>query len=217
MPQQSRIPQDGELTSHRLDRDLLAVPKRLIQFPDGQRSLQPYLAQYAFFTPGPAYLWGQFRDTVLADFLSRQPRPVEFSVALFSRPLFRGLETRDGDRAWNHSLWAIERDFWQDFVDQCCAAVMVDHQDRGVFRFALQELQLPDPLHCERAIIETATQPLIPVGVVAVRSNRYTAAFDAAEPPRLQFFAADRDTRRYADALFTQDPVTALLAQDKPQ
>ena len=152
------------------------------------------------------YIWGQFNDHVLVDFLEQYKKPVEFAFRRFNRPLFRGLET-DLSKDWNHVLWAIEHEHWEPFKDHILAATLIDQANRHIYQTALQEFDIVDPLFMDRAVLLPPVLPMVPVKLFAVRSDIYQAAFEEGthplmSPPRLRFFEPQPACKMYAEALF---------------
>ena len=212
-------PVDGEYEQYRVGKDDQFLLKRPLKFADSVNNLQPFLTHFTFFTPAPAYLWGYFQDIILQDFQLQRGEVVEFYHARFKCPIFGGLETPDGDDAWNCVLWAIESRHWEAFANHVCGAVMNDEARKAVFRYAIQELTVADPLTIDKAGIITAV-PTMPVAAIGVRSNCGCAAFigswgNKMIPPSLQFFPPDQECVLYADLLYKlDDPSQALLATD---
>jgi hypothetical protein len=208
---------DGYTRHYDLDTGFDHVPMRALKFAPRVQSLTPFLERFAFFTPAPAYLWGSLHPRVLADFLAQQQGTVEFFHRKFERPLFRGLEAPNGDVAWNHVLWAVERPHWQPLVDHLCAAVLTDSPRQVVYRFGLQNLEIVDPLFLDRRVLCPAVLPSLAIGAFGVRSSAFTAAFqegaaNVLDLPRIVFLPPAEECRLYARVLFQHDPVQAALS-----
>lgn len=205
-----------QVTSYSLDRASHFIPKRPLQFGTGVKAVSPFQERYAFFTIAIPYVWGVFRDVILADFQAQAKRPVEFFFTKFPRPLFAGLETPNGNSDWNYVLWAMERECWPAFINHLCGAVSTDTPHRRVYRYGYQELEIVDPLGDAGLLLPTT--PSLKIGAFGVRSNLYVAAFAPRPPlalPRLMFYRADPECKLYAQALFVDEDPRAALSLDE--
>jgi hypothetical protein len=180
-------------------------------------SLAALAGEYAFFTPALLYLHGQFRDAALVDFLYQWQVPeARFYYRRFDKPVFRGLEARsNGDRAWNHVLWAVLREHWQPLVDCLCGLTMADSGRGLVYQYGLQELAVLDPLAADKAALYRADLPQLEVGAFGINAGHFRAAFDPGPgpllcSPRLQFHPPDEAAVVFAAAFFKgQNPILA--------
>lgn len=169
-------------------------------------SLAEMAADYYFFTPAALYLFGDFTDAPLIDFVCELREDVRFYYRKFNRPVFRGLE-RNGDSDWNHVLWAVGRPYWELLRDFLLSVTLSFREEGRLVRIAEQELSVLDPLTADRAVLYRPDMPLVPVSAFGVNGSRFRAAFRAGasplmEPPGLRFHPPDKEVRVYAQALF---------------
>lgn len=191
------------------------IDKTPLKFGERTNYLFPFCERYAFFSPAILYLWGRFTDAVLIDFLETIQRRVEFYHYKFNLPLFQNLNAYNGDPSWNHVLWAVEKEFWPQFIDHLCAAVLTDSIQGHVYRIGYQEFQIVDPLCLDRSMILSASLPLVTIGAFGVVCDKFSAALDFPEKPSLQavpmrLYPADEKCQQYADILFKQESLTGF-------
>ena len=205
-------PVDGTFREYTLDAHV-QVTKRPFRFGATVRTLAPFLEQYQFCTVAPLYLWGGLHDRVLVDFISTYGRSVEFYHHKFNLPIFRGLTAPNGDTAWNHVLWAIERVHWEPFEQHMLSAMLTDTPKQTIYRYGAQDLAVVDPLYLERQVVYGPVLPGIPIVALGVLSNRYQAAFDVLNGPglpELRFYVPDERCKMYAQAVFHEEDLSLL-------
>lgn len=152
------------------------VPKYRIEFK-GAHKLSD-VPGYVWYTPAMLYLWGQYTDSNLADMVSQfSPK---FFWYQFSRPIFKGLEL-NGDRAWNHTLWAAKEDEWPKIVDHVLETVQLNLNTQRVFQYALQKLTVVDPLQLEKQATVTTSSSRFDIRSFAVLSNERQCAFNTSK------------------------------------
>src|SRR4051812_19370615 len=109
-------------------------------------SLAPFVVQYQFFTPALLYVYGRFNDRPIFDFAAQYAGSFRVYHRLFDHEIFRGMETPDGDPAWNRALWAIERSAWPAFEQWMLSITFSDAATRTVIRVGSQDVSAADPL-----------------------------------------------------------------------
>jgi hypothetical protein len=214
------MPTDGKSRQYSLRGQ--PIKKVRIKLPERGEALHPLQERFVFWTPAVQYLYGGLNDTILTDFQESINQEVIFYHHRFQLPLFRGLETpRSSD--WNYVLWAVERELWDPLVDHFCSATMVDRPWGIVCKYALQDLEVADPLYMQRAIIPNEVA-ILPVHAFGVKTNKWIAAFDVEaahpvlDPPKLRFYDADEECKMYARAVFSgSDPEAAHHETTKEQ
>lgn len=171
-------------------------------------SLQVMTEEYTFFTPAILYLLGLTTDAPLIDFQFEKRCNVDFYYRKFAHPIFRGLETPDGDSDWNHALWAVRKEVWQDFYDFYSSLAFTDGQRRYVTHMASQVIDVVDPLAMARAGLILNQVPTCIVTAFGANGNTLRAAFEIGvspllDRPRLRFYAPSPAMVVFADALYT--------------
>jgi hypothetical protein len=148
-----------------------AVPKYRIVF-EGANSLSDVGDQYIWFSPAAIYRYGMFTDVNLSDLIQN----LDFKVFYyqFDKPIF----TRFGGE-WDHLLWAMESEKWVKFCDKLLETVQIDIPNKLVYQYAMQELELWDPLFSDKnSGILDSRSPKCSVNVFVVLSNTGQLAFD---------------------------------------
>jgi hypothetical protein len=166
------------------------------------RTLGDLAGEYHFFTPAVVYLNDLVGDWPLIDLMYELRRDVPFYYKKFRWPLFRGLETPDGDVDWNHALWAVRVGDWRPFFDFYCSVAARD-RDR-VRRIAAQTLAVLDPLAAEHVI--TGDVPAVTVTAFGIDGSDCVIAFEPGArplllPPELRVYPPRQRTRTFARAL----------------
>lgn len=174
----------------------------------GTRSLKQLQAEYAFFTPAILYVLGIVTDQPLLDFLWEYRQPVPFYFRKFRLPLFAGLDI-EGDAAWNHGLWAVEKEHWPVFLDFYCSLKISNRPLRRMFGIGLQELTIIDPVALERQGF-VQQLPTLRIAAFGVDGNTLRAAFATGsdpltQPPRLHYYEPGEEARVYAAAHYRGD------------
>lgn len=171
--------------------------------------------QLAFFTPAPLYLSGWFRDDQLIDFLCEY-RPIDFYHRKFTFPLFRGLETRTGDPAWNHVLWAVERPHWEPLLNFLVSVKLVDEGTRTIWGCGAQDLAIVDPEFADQNPVLPPAVPLLDITAFGINGSQHCYAF-AVGPnpvfhrPTLRQFPPEPEALVFAEAFWAgANPVDAL-------
>ncbi len=215
-------PPPQDTTSKQYKLRSFPVKKVKLSFTERTESLHRVQDRFVFWTPAILYLCGGFHDAVLSDFLERYNQEVIFYHHRFAVPLFRGLEVGTGNPDWNYVLWAVEREHWEPLLDHICAATVTNTAQQQVLKYAMQEVDIVDPLYLQRASVLSDKVPILTVGAFGVKSNHWVAAFETEgshpllAPVKLIFYAADAHCKMYAEALFSgADPQTITQKQPK--
>jgi len=189
------------------------VAKYLIKF-DGVRRLSDVPSQ-VWFTPAVMYLWGMFSDTYLADVLSRTNARIYWHK--FDKPIFSGFQL-GGDVSWNHTLWAIDAHSWPRFLDRILEMLLLNREGRTLCRYALQELQVLDPLYAASSVLTGSDVPLASIFSFAVKSNQHQLAFTrlawGVSLPSIRRLPPDDDESVLASRLFSAKLLTTEQAFD---
>lgn len=174
------------------------MPKTQIRFL-GNSGISDYSADYAFFTPAILYLRGGFTDGPFADFVAEAKREIPFYYTKFSSPIFRGLESPDGNPAWNHGLFAVRRDDWDELSSWMLTLMLMNPNDKQCNAVAEQRLTVPDRGRPAQVM------------AFALRGSAATWAFvQDGETPRLARLRPSVGTAAFANALLLgENPVDA--------
>lgn len=133
------------------------------------------VADYVWYTPAMLYLWGKYSDVQLSDIVRLNNIKVFWHK--FEKPIFKGF-TLNGDPSWNHALWAAESKDWEKIVQGILETVQFDLKAKKIYRYALQELNIYDPLFCDKQNVLNEKTPVIKINVFAVLANDKQYAFD---------------------------------------
>jgi hypothetical protein len=181
----------------------------------GHADLSRLAASYDFFTPGALFLRGRLTDDVLHDFACRHGGDVRLFGRNFAKPVFSGLVTREGDRVWDHTLWAAPAGLWPDLREFLLGVKVTDTARRRLWGVGLQDLVVLDPAFVDRSAVLPQEVPLLRVTAFGVNGNAAAWAFaaDAARPwatPALVRHPPLPATVRFAEAVFRErDPYAA--------
>lgn len=146
------------------------VPKYQIKFENaGKLSDIPNVVWY---TPAALYAWGRFTDTNLSEIISRENIRVFWYK--FDKPVFNNFGPD-----WNRLLWAAEAKDWPKLVDGVLETVQFDIPQKLLYQYALQRVNIMDPLHVDKERMVTPSTPEISVHAFAVLSNKAQLAFDS--------------------------------------
>lgn len=181
------------------------VEKHPLQVGNAE-SLSVMQEEYAFFTPAVLYLHARFTDGPLIDAMWEMRETIKIYHKKFDRPIFRGLETRDGNKDWNHVLWAVERPYWQ-FLHNFIASLTLSNADtKTIIRVGGQDIQVYDPLAADRAKIVTVDLPTLVITAYGINGNKHMAGLvpglTPLAPPVLRFFPPQEDIRVFAEAYY---------------
>jgi|688.fasta_scaffold29027_6 hypothetical protein len=149
------------------------VPKYRIEFQRATRLAD--IPGYVWYSPALIYIWGRYSETNLADLV--QQHDVKVFWYKFEKPVFRGL-TVGSDSAWDYTLWASSESDWPKIVDTILETVQFDIPRSRLYQYALQELEIYDPLSCDAKSIVGLNTPTVLVKTFAVLSNELQYAYD---------------------------------------
>lgn len=149
------------------------VPKYRIQFANAAALSD--IAGYVWYTPALLYLWGRFTEVNLADIVTRIQLKIFWYR--FDQPIFSGLAC-NGDATFDHLLWAAEIEQWPKLVDAILETVQFDLSAKRIYHYAMQEVQVVDPLSQDVKRVTLAKMPQIPVNVFAVLTNEMQIAIN---------------------------------------
>lgn len=207
------FPTDGTNFGYSISED--QVGKTEMRFPSRARTVWQFTDRYAFFSIAIPYLRGRFTERILVDLIETTGQPVHFLHAKFDKPIFIGLDLPNGDKDWNHVLWAVEHAFWGPLVDQMCAATVKDRSRKFLATYPMQELTIIDPLFADKAVIYPAELPVLKIGCFGLKTNYETAYMATGDhplthPPRLATGEPYHQMRIMADAMFMDDDPTRI-------
>ena len=179
------------------------VPKYRIKFDRAKRLSD--IEGYVWYTPAIAHLWGQYTDYNWAD-LCRQVDTKLFWYK-FDRPIFQGL-TSAKDSAWNHTLWACEQAKWHKLSNFILDTVQLDTPKRLLYQYALQTLDVLDPLTVDVERVATPKTPRQQIHSFAVVTNTYQVAIDVTnrasfEIPKVRTFKPRKQDKTKANTVFS--------------
>lgn len=191
------------------------VPKYRIKFEGAKRLAD--VPGYMWFTPAALYLWGRFTELQLADMV--EAIGVRVFWYRFDRPLFSGFEV-GGDKDWNHTLWAVEARYWNKLVDRMLELLLLDRPSKSVYRYALQQLSVSDPLTMDSLVIRSPNPPRAAVFAFAINSSRHQLAFtclnwDALRLPAMRRLPPLAEDRSLAARLFGSGTPTVEQAVEQ--
>jgi len=178
--------------------------------------------QYRFFTPALLYLHGRLTDAHLLDFLRDVAGSCRLMFHKFDRPIFRGLQTPDGDKDWNHGLWAVEADAYPHLESFLLSLTLVDQRAKRVYRAGAQDVLVADPLHVDRRPALSAACPLLPIVAFGVNAShrRVSLYWDdkapAASLPILRYNPPDPDMVAFAKDVLVEENLDAALGTPDP-
>lgn len=169
-------------------------------------SLADLQTEYVFFTPALLYVLSIVDDRPLCDLMWELGRDIPIYFKKFTWPMFRRLETPDGDRAWNHALWAVRPEHWEYFLDFYCSIAIRNHDKKQLYRVAAQDVVVVDPVRVEAKGLLLGSAATVQVTALGVNGTKFVAAFEQwpdpmLDPPRLKFYPPDEKTRVFAKAL----------------
>lgn len=120
-----------------------------------------------------------------ADFLASVGSDVRRISLQFNRPIFEGLVAPNGDQEWNHVLYGMPAEYWQQFLSFMGSLAFNDREFRRVTRLRPQQLSVVDPLFLERATSLPETLPLINVTHFILETNFGVVYFQPPKVPAL--------------------------------
>jgi hypothetical protein len=173
-------------------------------------SLASLQKEYVFFTPALLYVLSVVDDRPLCDLMWELGRDIPIYFKKFTWPMFRRLETADGDTAWNHALWAVRPDHWDYLLDFYCSMAIRNHERKQLYRVAAQDVLVVDPLVVEAKGLLLGSAATLQVTAFGVNGTKFVAAFQQypdpmLDPPRLRLYPPDEKTQVFARALARGD------------
>lgn len=199
------------------------VPKYQIKFEKADRLSA--IPGYTWYTPAALYLWGRFSEVNLSDIV--QQDDIKIFWYQFAKPLFKGFHV-GSDVAWNHTLWAAKDSDWKNITDRILESVQFDIATKSIYQYALQSVDVCDPLFADMHSVLPVGFPTITVYAFAVLSNKGQYAFDNKQsslvpgmvtfkPHKLHVNAAKRlfqDNKLTQEKAFEQVKAILLDEQD---
>jgi hypothetical protein len=178
--------------------------------------------EYAWFSLGPLYKYVRLmgRDP-WGDFIDETGRDESYQLTLrFTKPVFVGLEIGQ-DESWNHVLWAMKRDEWEEYCEWMGRLSFVDRDINMVTRLRTQEINIVDPIYLDRCAVLPLDVPTVPVTVFALDTNQGCVFVSHSSSPFAPPHVVETgevlpDTRAWAQAILTDvaDPYLAAAQAD---
>lgn len=138
--------------------------------------LQQLSTDFVFFSPAALYLQGFIGgDQPWVDFCREFQFDIPFFHYKFNRPIFRYLDARDGDKDWNHVLWAVPRFAWNAFKIYVGSLTFIKDSLQDLHVVIVQEVLTADPLARDYDILND-TLPLIPIYFFGLTGTNITCA-----------------------------------------
>ena len=184
------------------------LPKKELKL--GKGTLTQLSSELSFFSPALLYLHDAFEtDGPLFDFLAEYRQPVDFYHVKFNQRLFKGMQLPDGDRDWEHVLWAVATVHQRVLYDFLCSLCFVNPLTKRVLRVGMRHITIDDPLALESGILLQNRLPRLEVAVFGISANdRCIGVVPGAGPfglPTVRFFPPDAKVIEYAKAVFKGD------------
>lgn len=196
------VSEAGEVTGEQ-------VPEWQLQI-SGADTLQRLSHEYAFHTPALLYLYLALngRDPVRQYFVEH-PEVRHFQLQ-FDKPIFAGLCSDQGQTAWNHWLFGIERRYWESFASYMGSLAITDRQRKLFARIRPREVRIADALYLDKKAVIPEAFPVVPVTAWCLDTNRGCVwiAGDADGTGDAGVFDDPDPTRgnAYADVAFLRSP-----------
>jgi hypothetical protein len=148
-----------------------------LPLPVGKAStLQQLSTDFVFFSPAALYLRELIGgDQPWVDFCREFGLDIPFFHHRFNRPLFRHLNARDGDPAWNHVLWAVPKYAWQAFKVYVGSLTFIKDNLKHIDVVIVQELSIADPLARDLGVLNDHL-PNMPVYFFGLTGTTVTCA-----------------------------------------
>lgn len=179
------------------------------------------LSEYVFFTPAVLYLWGDFYDGPLLDFMWERRENVKLYYKIFRCPVFRGLCTPGGPKEWNHVLWAVRRDQWQPLCDFLLTISLSFSEEKRLVRYGERSVRIDDPLAVDASALIGGCFPRVSVtafgvissqGQVVLKEPTVSAYSAEASLPGVVFLPPSAEAQVEARALYGgYNPLDARL------
>jgi hypothetical protein len=184
------------------------VPKYRVKFQNARRLTD--VPGYVWYSPAALYLWGMYEEKNLADMV--RAMNAKFFWYRFDFPIFSGLVSAT-DNAWNHTLWAAEETQWPQILDMVLETVQFNIPQQLLFQFALQQVEVYDPLSLDLSRAVLPSTPRTNVKFFAVQSNLQQYALelkgrDPHMPPAVRRFKPDKLHVAAARTLFRNPNLT---------
>lgn len=179
-------------------------------------------ACYRFFSPGILYaLRGLHDEEPFCQFLSEYPGECHLLHRHFSQAIFRGMVTPDGDRGWDHALWAVEADAYPALENFLLSLTFHDPASKRLWRIGATDITIVDPLYVERVRLLPSHVPVLRAVAFGIDGSRGRIAVDASTEAGRAFVTGGRQVLHYppsdqvtsfARTLFGAGPEAAQLA-----
>jgi hypothetical protein len=168
------------------------------------------LSTLSFFTPALLYVHGGYDDGPLLRFMEDMDDEVFIGHYRFNSAIFTGFETSDGDKDWNHVLWAVHRHIWPAFESYMISVAVIHHKFRVVCRAGAQDITIADPLFVETQTIIPPTLPTADIVVLGVNGSHKVVAIDpdyqlTGGKPAARIFPPSAEMLKFASAVFANE------------
>jgi len=188
---------------------------KFVTLPLRNNSLWGLSKDFVFYTPAILYL-SQLFDPVCLSHFALEYGSCRMFVHRFREPIFAGLDTDDGDKDWNRTIFAVEAEVWPKFERFLGSAVFVDCEKRLCLRVLVQKVNIADMAAHELQTLSVGPVEILSFGKDGNDCIEYLHMQDF-ELPRRQRIAPRTETVVYANALFEgKNPQIALDSQKLP-
>lgn len=170
-------PHQKQLDDRIVDRNF--EKSRLI-FKGGR--LVDYAKEWKFYSPALLYLYGRFKDEMLASHDDTLDGSLVVGHRMFDKPIFSGMTAFDGDMAWNNVLWATPHDQWPALENHILAVLAYDSQSDAAYSYGAQDIRIVDPLQADDGLL-SSTICWLDITVLGVASNLGCVAVSTGENP----------------------------------
>lgn len=187
------------------------VRKRRLE-PGAATSLEQ-LKDYTFFTPAVPYLFGLFREVYWSEWMRSLGHDVDLYFHKFEQQIFDGLISRTQDPTWNYALLACRAEDWPQLTDFFCELTVTMRQSKTAIRYAVQELNILDPLAMDKRKVFVGDQTRATIHAFGLYGSHGGAYFEQATPmhrPKLTFQGPNPEMVTFAEAYFKdRNPINA--------
>ena len=179
------------------------------------KDLQQIQREWRFFTPALLYLFGRFDDEPIARFYDEIREVMPIAYHRFDRALFSGMRTPLGNSDWDHVLWAVPAERWDQFEQYLISLLVVDHNSKTTYGVGAQDVEIFDPVFADKNSLLPLIIPMIRVVVLGVNGSRSciamdTAQKDAMECPKVKSYPPEDHAKKRAAAVFRGANPTAV-------
>lgn len=166
---------------------------------------------YVFYSTAAVTLYGGFSFDVITNFYSSRNLTQQPIVLVTDMPLFEGLGTSNVAASLSRTLFAIQKDMWQDLAFHLGTMGVKNDREKIYFGTEVQKIPMVDYLKLKHMTSLSDNQlPMIDIYTVALDGNKACLHFlPAVNPPagKIRFVksAPRQSVIEYADTLFNKE------------